>query len=204
MPKINKSVNLSTYGRTRRWQILKSMRNAQNGVQTNRRVQRNHQAPSVVHALLDLPGSSNVTNACSTSNINQIEELAADHENDERYEDAMYDDNTCTNEDTSSISSNGEHDVDDTDSIQMDDENAFDAHELPNPHEEDIPLYDGAQITQFENTNEETSLLRKLLDSTGKQRLVMWLPRRVTEKLFSGNSNYSSTTKHVYEKRFRG
>lgn len=44
--------------------------------------------------------SSNVTNACSTSNINQIEELAADHENDERYEDAMYDDNTRTNEDT--------------------------------------------------------------------------------------------------------
>ncbi|KAK0175096.1 hypothetical protein PV327_008876 [Microctonus hyperodae] len=177
MPKINKSLDLNTYSRTRKWEILKSIRNTQYGIQTSRRFQQNPQASTVVDAQPDLPRtydsfhflwnltvvcwclevmnisdsiavSSNVTNACSTSNINQIEE--SDNENEERYEEPTYDDNTSTSEDTFSISSNSEHDISETD-YPTDDERENNAYELPNPGEDDIPLYDGAQITVGES-----------------------------------------------------
>ncbi|KAK0177210.1 hypothetical protein PV328_001286 [Microctonus aethiopoides] len=95
--------------------------------------------------------SSNVTNACSNSNIDQIEQLATNSETHKRHEDVTYDDKTSISEDTSSIFSSDEHDVNDSDNIEIDDESAFNANEFPNLHEDDILLYNSAQITVGES-----------------------------------------------------
>lgn len=103
--------------------------------------------------------SNNASNACNTSNINQIEELAVENENEERHEDSMFDDNASISEDTSSVLSYDEHDMNDSADAQTDDEREEDAHDLPGPHEDDTPLYDGAQITVGESMHSILTLV---------------------------------------------
>ncbi|KAK0079553.1 hypothetical protein PV326_008667 [Microctonus aethiopoides] len=126
------------------------------------RVESEHDAPFVVEARPDLPVSSNVTNACSNSNIDQIEQLATNSETHKRHEDVTYDDKTSISEDTSSIFSSDEHDVNDSDNIEIDDESAFNANEFPNLHEDDILLYNSAQITVGEIDSSSHSTITTL------------------------------------------